>query len=266
MNIENHHIGAHLRDWRQRRRKSQLDLACQANISTRHLSFMETGRALPSREMVLHLAEELEIPMRERNALLVAAGFAPMFSERPLHDPALASARAAIDLVLEAQKPYPAFAVDRKLEIVASNRALPILYEGVAPFLLELPINAMRLTLHPEGMAPRIANLAEWRNHLLLDLQRQIDRTADRTLIELLREVSAYPAPDYNAPPVSTERPIVIPFRIQTSAGLLSLFTTTMVFGTAADITLSELAIECFFAADRETDAIVRRLAENDAG
>ncbi len=261
MNIEHRHVGHHLRDWRQRRRKSQLDLACQANISTRHLSFMETGRAQPSRDMVLHLAEELEIPMRERNVLLVAAGYAPTFTERPLDDPTLAAARTAIDLVLEAQKPYPAFAVDRKLEIVASNGALPILYEGVAPFLLEPPINATRLTLHPEGMAPRIINLAEWREHLLLSLKRQIDLTADRGLIELLREVSAYPAPDYNGPSVSTERPIVIPFRIQTSAGLLSLFTTTMVFGTAADITLSELAIECCFAADRETDAIVRRLA-----
>src|ERR1700722_4102107 len=257
MNIENHHIGAHLRDWRQRRRKSQLDLACQANISTRHLSFMETGRAQPSREMVLHLAEELEIPMRERNVLLIAAGFAPMFSERPLDDPALTAARTAIDLVLEAQKPYPAFAVDRKLEIVASNRALPILYENVAPFLLELPVNATRLTLHPEGMAPHIINLAEWREHLLVSLKRQIDLSADRSPIELLREVSAYPAPEYSGAPVSADRPIVIPFRIQTSAGLLSLFTTTMVFGTAADITLSELAIECFFAADRETDAIV---------
>lgn len=263
MNIEHRHVGHHLRDWRQRRRKSQLDLACQANVSTRHLSFVETGRALPSRDMVLHLADELEIPMRERNLLLVAAGYAPLFTERALDDPALTSARAAIDLILEAQKPYPAFAVDRQSRIVASNGALPIIYEGVAPFLLEPPINGMRLTLHPEGMAPRIVNLAEWREHLLADLKRQIDLTADPVLIELLREVSAYPAPERTAPlHMPSEPRFVIPFRIQTSAGLLSLFTTTMVFGTAADITLSELAIECCFAADRETDRIVRSLAQ----
>jgi transcriptional regulator with XRE-family HTH domain len=261
MNVQQTHVGEHLRAWRQRRRKSQLDLACQADISTRHLSFMETGRALPSREMLLHLAEELEIPMRERNVLLVSAGYAPMFPERRLDDPALKAARVAIDLLLEAQKPYPAFAVDRYWNVVASNRALQVLYEGVAGHLLKPPVNGMRLTLHPEGMASKIANFAEWREHLLQRMRQQINISADPVLIELLREVSDYPAPQ-NAAPVhpAAEAPIVVPFRVQTSAGLLSFFTTTMVFGSPVDVTLSELAIESFFAADPETDAIVRRL------
>ena len=255
------HVGEHLRAWRQRRRKSQLDLACQADISTRHLSFMETGRALPSREMLLHLAEELEIPMRERNLLLVAAGYAPKFPQRPLDDPAMKAARAAIDLILEAQKPFPAFAVDRYWNVVASNRALPFLYEGVAEHLLKPPVNGMRLTLHPEGMAPKIVNFGEWREHLLAGIRQQINISADPVLIELLREVSEYPAPPHATPARLTgDPPIVAAFRVQTSAGLLSFFTTTMVFGTPVDVTLSELALECFFAADAETDKIVRSL------
>jgi transcriptional regulator with XRE-family HTH domain len=262
MNIQHRPVGEHLRAWRQRRRKSQLDLACQADISTRHLSFVETGRALPSREMILHLAEELEVPMRERNLLLVSAGYAPMFPERSLDDPAMTSARAAIDLMLEGQKPYPAFAIDRHWQIVASNGALPVLYEGIAPHLLGRPVNGMRLTLHPDGMAPRIVNIAEWREHMLSRLKQQVEITADPVLVDLLAEVSEYPAPEEQAaPPRASDTPIIIPFKVRTSAGLLSLFTTTMVFGSPVDVTLSELAIECCFAADAETDAIVRRLA-----
>src|ERR1700684_1327813 len=153
-------VGGFLRQWRQRRRLSQLDLACDAGISTRHLSFLETGRAQPSRDMVLLLSEQLDVPIRERNVLLVAAGFAPIFPERALDDPALAAARAAIDLVLDRQKPYPAFALDRHWRIAASNAALPELYEDVAPELMQPPVNALRLSLHPRGLAPRIANLA----------------------------------------------------------------------------------------------------------
>src|SRR6202050_576157 len=186
-------VGGLLRQWRQRRRLSQLDLAGDAEISTRHLSFLETGRAQPSRDMVLLLSEQLDVPIRERNVLLVAAGFAPVFPERALDDPALAAARAAIDLVLERQKPYPAFALDRHWRIVASNAALPELYDGVAPDLLQPPVNAMRLSLHPRGLAPRIANLAEWRAHLLYRLRREVELTADPVLIELLQEVGGYP-------------------------------------------------------------------------
>src|ERR1700678_3659420 len=188
-------VGGLLRQWRQRRRLSQLDLACDAGISPRHLSFLETGRAQPSREMVLLLSEQLDVPIRERNVLLVAAGFAPVFPERALDDPALAPARAAIDLVLDRQKPYPAFALDRHWRIAASNAALPELYEDVAPELMQPPVNALRLSPHPRGLAPRIANLAEWRGHLLYRLRRQVELTADRALIELLQQVSAYPSP-----------------------------------------------------------------------
>ncbi len=255
-------VGGLLREWRQRRRLSQLELACDAGISTRHLSFVETGRALPSRDMLLHLSEQLEVPVRERNVLLVAAGYAPIFPERPLADPALAAARAAIDLVLERQKPYPAFALDRHWRIVASNAALPELYDGVAPDLLQPPVNAMRLSLHPRGLAPRIANLAEWRAHLLFRLRREVELTADPKLIDLLNEVNDYPMRSGASAQVKgIEHDIAVPFRIMTAAGLLSFFSMTTVFGTPVDVMLSELALELFFPADNETAASVERMA-----
>ncbi len=256
MNIQQHPIGEHLRTWRQRRRLSQLDLALEAEISARHLSFLETGRSQPSREMILHLAEQLEIPVRERNVLLVAGGYAPIFPERNLDDPALQAARRAIDLMIEGHKPYPAFA----LNVVASNGALQELYEGVSPALLAQPVNAMRLSLHPEGVAPRIANLAEWRAHLLHRLRQQVDLTADPKLVELQHELLSYPAPQSDG---STRYDVIVPFKVRTSAGLLSFFSTTMVFGTPIDVTLSELALESFFPADRETARIVQRLSNS---
>jgi transcriptional regulator with XRE-family HTH domain len=257
-------VGGLLREWRQRRRLSQLDLACDAGISTRHLSFVETGRALPSREMLLHLSEQLDIPVRERNVLLVAAGYAPSFPERPLEDPALASARAAIDLVLARQMPYPAFAIDRHWTIVSSNGALPELYDDIAPELLAPPVNAMRLSLHPHGLAPRIANLAEWRAHLLFRLRRQVELTADTVLIELLRDVSGYAAPAGKPPPASgLEHEIAVPFRIRIGSRVLSFFSMTTVFGTPVDVKLSELALELFFPADEETAAAVSRMTSS---
>ena len=256
-------VGDHLREWRRRRRMSQLDLACEAEISTRHLSFVETGRATPSREMILHLAEQLEIPMRERNVLLVAAGYAPLFPERALGAPELAAAREAIELILEGHKPYPAFALDRRWNAVATNGALPELYAGVAPGLLEPPVNVIRLSLHPEGFAPRILNLAEWRGHLIGRLRRQIELTADAGLIELLAEVSGYAKVssinDWR-PVGSPSSDMVIPLRLQTPFGVISFFSTTMVFGTPVEVTLSELALESFFPADAETAAIVLSL------
>lgn len=255
-------VGDLLREWRQRQRLSQLDLACDAGISTRHLSFVETGRAVPSREMLLHLSEQLDIPVRERNVLLVAAGYAPSFPERPLEDPALASARAAIDLVLARQMPYPAFAIDRHWTIVSSNGALPQLYDDIAPELLAPPVNAVRLSLHPHGLAPRIANLAEWRAHLLFRLRRQVDLTADPALIELLREVGGYATPAAKPPPASgLEHEIAVPFRIRIGSSVLSFFSMTTVFGTPVDVMLSELALELFFPADEETAAAVSRMA-----
>ena len=253
-------VGSQLRQWRQRRHLSQLDLAGDAQISARHLSFVETGRSQPSREMILHLADQLEVPMRERNVLLVAAGFAPIFAERSLDDPALAPARAAIDAVIEGHKPYPCFALDRHWNVVASNRALQELYEGVAEELLKPPVNAMRLSLHPKGVAPRIENLGEWRAHLLHQLRQRIELTADPKLIALQKEVLSYPAPPAPAHIVPGDA-IVIPFKVRIKAGLLSFFTTTMMFGSPVEVTLSELAIESFFPADEATRALVQKLS-----
>src|SRR3954468_15312888 len=188
-------IGDHLREWRQRRRLSQLDLALEAEISAKHLSFLETGRAQPSRNMVLHLADRLDVPLRERNVLLLSAGYAPVFPQRSLDDPALRHVRHAIDLVLKGHEPYPAIAIDRHWTLVAHNAAVPALIASADPGLLAPPVNVLRLSLHPKGLAPRIANLPEWRAHLLMRLRQQIDATADGELIMLLDELTGYPAP-----------------------------------------------------------------------
>lgn len=255
-------IGALLREWRQRRRLSQLDLACEAEISTRHLSFLETGRSTPSREMLLRLADRLDVPLRERNTLLIAAGYAPLYSEKPLSDPALDSARRAIGLMLEAQKPYPAFAIDKHWTILESNDAIPEAYAGVAPFLLEPPVNALRLALHPQGLAPRVANLAEWRAHLLARLDKQIQATSDATLVELRREFAGYPdggSAPHSAAELACE--VAVPFQIHTALGLLSFFSMSTVFGTPLDVTLSEVALEFLVPADPSTAEAVRRAA-----
>ncbi len=258
-------IGDHLREWRQRRRLSQLDLALDAEISTKHLSFLETGRAQPSRDMVLRLAERLDVPLRERNILLVSAGYAPVFPQRTLGDPALQQARKAVDLVLKGHEPYPAIAIDRHWTLVAHNAAVPLLLAGAAPRLMQPPVNVLRLSLHPEGLAPRIENLAEWRAHLLARLRQQIDVTADPELMKLLDELAAYPAPGgAKAARVNVSQEhagVVVPLRFATDAGTLSLFSTTTIFGTPVDITLAELAIESFFPADAATADMLRRLA-----
>jgi transcriptional regulator with XRE-family HTH domain len=245
-------VGPMLRDWRQRRRLSQLDLALEAGISTRHLSFVETGRSRPSPEMVLHLAEQLQVPLRERNGLLLAAGYAPRYGARSLEDPEMASVRDALGRVLGGHEPYPALAVDRSWHLVASNGALGLLLEGVADELLEPPANCMRLALHPDGMAPRILNLGEWRSHLLHRLDRQIAMTADAGLREMRDELLTYPGPlpDHQ---LADGSEIVVGLRLNSSAGELSFFSTVTTFGTALDITLSELSIEAFFPADEAT-------------
>ncbi|SDC16145.1 helix-turn-helix domain-containing protein [Paraburkholderia lycopersici] len=256
-------VGEMLRDWRVRRRMSQLLLATEAEISTRHLSFVESGRALPSREMVMHLAEQLEVPLRERNALLVAAGYAPLYRERALDDPQLAAAREAVDLVLRGHEPYPAVAVDRHWNIVATNGALAPLIGDASPALLAAPINALRLSLHPEGMAPRIVNWHAWRDHLLTRLQRQIEASGDPVLAALRDELAAYPTPP-GAAVASTEpiaHHIAVPLRVRTALGELAFYSTTTVFGTPVDITLSELAIEAFFPADPQTAQALRDAA-----
>jgi transcriptional regulator with XRE-family HTH domain len=255
-------VGALLRHWRERRRLTQLDLALEADISPRHLSFVETGRAQPSREMLLHLSQELDIPLRERNTLLVAAGFAPMYRERRLDEPALAAAREAIDRMLAAQRPYPAFALDRHWNIAASNGALPELYEGVGEELLKPPVNALRLSLDPRGIAPRIANLAEWRAHLLGRLHRQIELTADPVLEALMGELVALAPTKATA---AEAHSVLVPLQIRTSLGLLSFFSTTTVFGTPVEVTLSELAVELFFPADEPTAEALKRTSATGA-
>jgi transcriptional regulator with XRE-family HTH domain len=257
-------VGGILRDWRSRRRMSQLDLAAEADISARHLSFVETGRSQPSREMVLHLAEALEMPLRERNALLMAAGFAPLFGERALADPALAPAREAIDLVLKGHEPYPALAVDRRWTLIAHNRAVATLLEGIAPELLTPPVNVLRLSMHSQGLAPRILNYAEWRAHVLARIKRDIDLTADAGLADLLAELKGYPVPEHArmARPVSHAAPaMVVPMQLSSPAGTLSFISTITVFGTPVDVTLSEIAIESFFPADAHTAGVLRALA-----
>lgn len=251
-------FGEHLRHWRQHRRLSQQGLALEAEISTRHLSYVETGRAQPSREMVLRLAERLSVPLRERNALLVAAGFAPMYQARPLDHPDLAAARQAVELVLKGHEPSPALAVDRHWNLVAANAVVPLLLDGVAPWLLEPPVNVLRLSLHPEGLGPRLANSAQWRAHLLHRLQQQIAATADSELQALHDEIAAYPfAEDKDSPLPS---PIAVPFELHTHLGTLSFISTITIFGTPVDVTLQELAVESFFPANAETQQALQRL------
>ncbi|PSC06172.1 transcriptional regulator [Alsobacter soli] len=251
-------FGSLLREWRQRRRVSQLDLALDAEISSRHLSFLETGRSRPSREMVLRLSEQLDLPLRDRNALLLAAGYAPVYPERTLQDPTLGPVRAMIDRVLKGHEPFPAVAIDRHWTLIAANAAVTALLEGCDPALLAPPVNVLRLTLHPAGLSGRIVNLPEWRAHLLERLRRQIAHSADPALDALLSELWTYPVPSTDArqPPGGGEAAeIAIPFQIATPSGVLSFLSTSMVFGTPRDVTVAELAIEAFLPADDATAA-----------
>lgn len=254
-------IGTLLREWRERRRLSQLDLALEAEVSTRHLSFVETGRSQPSREMVLHLAEHLDVPLRERNGLLLAAGYAPVYAETALDAPDaphMAAVRAAVRQVLAGHEPYPAVVVDRNWTIVDANAGIALLTEGVAPELLAPPANALRASLHPRGMAPRIANLGEWRAHLLGRLRRQVARTADAALAALYDELRAYPCAQ---PEPAIELPgpsdVVVPLRLRHGDRELTFFSMVATFGTPLDVTVAELAIESFFPADSDTAAVL---------
>lgn len=253
-------IGDLVRQWRRRRHLSQLAFACEADISAKHLCFVETGRAHPSREMVLHLCESLAVPLRERNRFLLTAGYAPAFPERALGGTEMEAARRAVERVLTGHEPYPALAVDRHWNLVSCNRALGPLLAGVAPEQLQPPVNVLRLSLHPDGLAPRIENLAEWRLHLLQRLRGQIEATADPLLEDLLRELSSYPFPQGDAALSEIGVDIVVPLRLSTHVGPLSMISTTTVFGTPVDITLSELAIEAFFPADVGTADRLRAL------
>jgi transcriptional regulator with XRE-family HTH domain len=255
-------VGPLLRDWRQRRRLSQLELASQAEVSARHLSFVENGRSKPSREMVLHLCERLDVPLRERNALLVAAGFAPMYRQTDLDAPEMASIRVAIDQVLAGHEPYPAVVVDRRWNLVAGNDSVMVFLDDVDPGLLEPPVNVLRLTLHPRGLAKRIANLGEYRHHLLTRLRREAMITGDERLAAFHEELTGYPAPEEDIG-AETAPPVVMPLRLRTDAGELSFFSTIATFGTAVDITIEELAIEAFFPADEKTADYLRSTVRN---
>jgi transcriptional regulator with XRE-family HTH domain len=257
-------FGVLLRRWRQSRRMTQEGLALAANSSTRHLSYLETGRAQPSRDMVLRLAEHLQVPLRDQNTLLLAAGFAPAFVERPLAE--LEAAKLAIDNVLQAHKPYSAFALDRHWKVVLSNSALPQLYEGCSADLLRKPINAVRLILHPLGLGPRIVNFVEWRTHTVTVLRQQMERRPDPVVQALLAEVMSYPAPSAGVAPVASEGPqrYATPLQIATRLGIVSFLNTTTIFGTPTDVTLSELALEMLFPADDVTIAIVRTMVAEE--
>jgi transcriptional regulator with XRE-family HTH domain len=254
--VADNRIGHLLRDWRQRRRMSQMELALDAGVSARHLSFVETGRSRPSPEMVLHLAEQLQVPLRERNDLLLAAGFAPQFEARGLDHPDMAHIRDGLGHVLAGHEPYPAIAVDRHWNLVASNSALGPLLEGCAPELLNPPVNCIRLALHPDGLAPRIINLGEWRGHLLERLSREIRLTGDEQLMTLHEEMLGYPGPPPPDTPDGTA--IMVQLRLaDRDGGELRFFSTITTFGTAVDVTVSELSVEAFFPAD---DATAERL------
>ena len=242
---------------------SQLDLACDADISTKHLSFLETGRSRPSRQMVLHLAACLEVPLRDRNVMLREAGFAPVFQERSFQEPALSQVRRNVETVLAAHDPYPALAVDRHWTMLAANRAVAHLVAGAEPALLRPPVNVLRLSLHPAGLASRIVNLTQWRAHVIARLRRQIDISGDAVLMDLLEELRDYPVPRGQTSPGPEDEGgmIAIPFRLATIDGVLSFFSTTTLFGTPADITVSELAIEAFLPADPETAEVMRRVS-----
>jgi len=255
------HAGQLLREWRARRNLSQFQLASNSAVSARHLSFIETGRARPSREMVLHLADRLEIPLRERNRLLLAAGFAPVFRERSLDSDEMASVREALNRFLAAHEPYPALVLDRHWNLVLANAAVAPLLEGIAAGLLEPPANALRATLHPDGMASRILNFDEWSAHLVHRLRREIALAGDEQLEALLAEVLGYPnvRSDPPAADAAAAAEIVLPLHLRHGSGRLSFFSTLTTFGTAADVTLAELAIEAFYPADAETARVLSR-------
>ncbi|WP_345260206.1 helix-turn-helix transcriptional regulator [Streptomyces hundungensis] len=278
-------VGPMLRGWREQRRISQLELALRADSSARHISFIETGRSRPSEEMILRLAEHLDVPVRERNSLLLAAGYAPHYAQTRLDDPSMSALREGMERLLRAYDPYPAVVVDATYTVLAANRGMGILLDGVAPHLLTPPVNAMRLTLHPEGLAPRIHNLPEWRGHLLEQMERQIALLRNDDLRELYEEVAAHPvcsarpvppspsapsAPSLTSTPANADGsgdasahaafPFALPLRIEHAGTVLSLISTIATFNTPMDVTVSELAIETFLPADPETATYLQSL------
>jgi transcriptional regulator with XRE-family HTH domain len=254
-------VGELLRGWREQRRLTQLELALQAEVSTRHLSFVETGRASPSREMILHLADHLDVPLRERNQLLLAAGYAPVYPQAALDAPPLAAARAAVRDILTAHEPNPAMVVDRHWNLVDANAAVSIFTESVSADLLEPPINVMRVSLHPGGAAPHILNLGQWRAHLLGRLRREVAQTADAELTRLYEEVRGYQHDGHVEVDVPGPGEVAVPLRFRAADQELAFFSMVAAFGTPLDITVDELALELFFPADPSTADALRRRA-----
>ena len=275
-------VGEQLRGWRERRRVSQLDLSLQAGISARHLSFVETGRSKPSSGLILRLSEELDVPLRERNALLLAGGFAPAYPERGLDAPPLSAVTEAMRQVITAHMPNPALAVDGHWELIDANDAVFAMVAGSAPELMEPPVNVLRVSLHPDGMAPNILNLAQWRRHVLFRLRRQADRSGDPFLNELYEELLGYPGGEpghegsgpgrgdsgserggggaVDEAGIESAADVVLPLRVRLAGQDLSFLSTTTVFGSPLDVTVAELAIESFYPADAATAAAVRTL------
>ncbi len=246
-----------MREWRERRRLSQLDLSIQADISTRHLSFVETGRSRPTSEMILRLTDHLDVPLRERNSLLLAGGYAPAYPQHGLDEPELAQVRDALRRVLTAHQPYPAVVINRWWELIEANASIAVLTAGVAPALLEPPVNLLRLSLHPGGMAPRILNLGQWRAHLLEQLHRRAAVTGDARLRDLHDELRGYPGGSAGTPAPTD---VVLPLRFRHGEQELSFFSISATVGTAADVTVEELAIESFYPADEATAAALRAM------
>lgn len=254
----NRPVGQLLREWRERRRLSQLDLSIRADISSRHLSFVETGRSRPTPAMILRLTEQLGVPLRERNTLLLAGGYAPAYPQHGLEDPELDSVRAALRQVLTGHEPYPAVVINRWWDLLDSNAAIALFTGGCALWLLEPPVNVLRLSLHPDGMAPRIANLGQWRSHLLTQLQHRAQALGDRRLSELHDELRQYPGGTSDTVPPAGA--VVLPLHYRHGDQHLSFFSISAVVGTATDVTVEELAIEAFYPADATTAAALRSL------
>jgi transcriptional regulator with XRE-family HTH domain len=257
-------LGELLREWRHRRRMSQLDLACHADIPVRQLSLLETGQSTPDQQILLHLAACLDVPLRDRNALLSAAGFAPVFPKRSFHDPAFDPVRRNVERVLAAHDPNPALAMDRRWTMLAANRGVAHLFAGAEPMLLRPPVNVLRLLLHPAGLGSRIVNAAQWRAQMIARLRRQIQTHGDVVLKDLLEELLDYPNPHRHrsATPADEAEALAIPFRLATIDGVLSFFCTTTTFAAPVDTSVSELAIEAFLPADTETAEILRRAVQ----
>ncbi len=249
-------LAAALREWRSRRRVSQLELALRAGTTQRHVSFIESGRSVPGRAMVVRLAESLEVPLRERNALLLAAGYAPAYPETHFGDPRLGPVRAALERILDGHRPYPAVIVDRHGDLVAANDGFGALTVGVAPALLTPPANVPRVLLHPQGMAPRIVNLDEWAWHVLDRLHQELVRNPNDRLDALVSELEAL-VPDRPRQPGPDYLGFAVPLRLHSGGGELRLLTTLTHFGTAVDVTIAELRLEAFLPADEETAAIL---------